>query len=55
MSNKQTLNQELTEEAVDSRYDELVVEALQQQRPDKVFELKWGRVFLTQKLGFWVG
>lgn len=55
MSKQQTLNQELTEEAVDTRYDELVVEALKQDRPDKVFQLKWGRVFLTQKLGFWVG
>ncbi len=43
------------EALVDSRYDELIAEALRANDAEKVAKLQWGRLFLTQKYGYWVG
>jgi len=43
------------ETLIDSQYEKLVDEALKANDVDRVSSLKWGRLFLTQKYGYWVG
>lgn len=51
------LNSDQTEmEAlIDTQYDTMVTAALLANDTERVNSLKWGRLFLTQKYGYWVG
>lgn len=52
---EQIHDQSLLEEKIDTQYADLVATALQQNDINKVLDLKWGRLFLTQTYGYWVG
>lgn len=43
------------EQLVDSQYDKLMEEALKRNDAETLHSYQWGRLFLTQKYGYWVG
>lgn len=50
-----SITQEEMETLIDSQYETLIAEALKANDSEKVAKLQWGRLFLTQKYGYWVG
>jgi hypothetical protein len=52
MPDQEVLTKDNVEQILAERYDTVVTEALKQNDPQKVLNLKWGRLFLAQTYGY---